>query len=125
MPSKKPIIHFNTEQWIIDKMKFIANENNRSLAKEMEYLCKQKIKEYEQQNGEINSSEYGNQQLESITNKLAQDLAKKMKRLEKKGKKTAKQALDEYIQNASEKEKDTELFKLITTKTARFLEESE
>lgn len=125
MPSKKPIIHFNTEQWIIDKMKFIANENNRSLAKEMEYLCKQKIKEYEQQNGEINPSEYGNQQLENITNKLAQDLAKKMKRLEKKGKKTAIQALDEYIQNASEKEKDTELFKLITTKTARFLEENE
>ena len=53
MPSKKPIIHFNTEQWIIDKMKVIANENSRSLAKEMEYICKQRIKEYESENGEI------------------------------------------------------------------------
>ena len=40
MPSKKPIIHFNTDQWIIDKMKYIANENSRSLAKEVEFLCK-------------------------------------------------------------------------------------
>lgn len=57
MPSKKPIIHFNTEQWIIDKMKVIANENSRSLAKEMEYMCKQRIKKYEEENGEINISE--------------------------------------------------------------------
>lgn len=53
MPSKKPIIHFNTEQWIIDKMKIIAKDNSRSLAKEMEHLCKQRIKEYESENGEI------------------------------------------------------------------------
>lgn len=53
MPSKKPIIHFNTDQWIIDKMKRIAEDNSRSLAKEMEYLCKQRIKAYEAENGEI------------------------------------------------------------------------
>ncbi len=53
MPSKKPIIHFNTEQWIIDKMKYIAEENSRSLAKEMEYLCKKRIKTYESEHGEI------------------------------------------------------------------------
>ena len=53
MPSKKPIIHFNTEQWIIDKMKQIAGEHSRSLAKEVEYLCKQHIKEYEIEHGEI------------------------------------------------------------------------
>ncbi len=53
MPSKKPIIHFNTEQWIIDKMKYIAGENSRSLAKEMEYLCKKRIKAYESEHGEI------------------------------------------------------------------------
>ena len=53
MPSKKPIIHFNTDQWIIDKMKIIAKDNSRSLAKEMEYLCKQRIKEYENEHGEI------------------------------------------------------------------------
>lgn len=57
MPSKKPIIHFNTDQWIIDKMKYIASENSRSLAKEMEYLCKQRIKAYELENGEIEVEE--------------------------------------------------------------------
>lgn len=57
MPSKKPIIHFNTDQWIIDKMKYIASENSRSLAKEMEYLCKQRIKAYEIENGEIEVGE--------------------------------------------------------------------
>lgn len=53
MPSKKPIIHFNTDQWIIDKMKYIAEENTRSLAKEMEHLCKQHIKKFELEHGEI------------------------------------------------------------------------
>lgn len=53
MPSKKPIIHFNTDQWIIDKMKYIAEDNTRSLAKEMEHLCKQHIKKYELEHGEI------------------------------------------------------------------------
>ena len=53
MPSKKPIIHFNTDQWIIDKMKYIANENSRSLAKEVEFLCKKNIKEFEKEHGEI------------------------------------------------------------------------
>ena len=57
MPSKKPIIHFNTDQWIIDKMKYIAEENNRSLAKEVEYLCKQNIKKYEAEHGEIQIKE--------------------------------------------------------------------
>lgn len=53
MPSKKPIVHFNTERWLIDKMKFIAKEDNRSLANKLECLCKQCIKEYELQYGEI------------------------------------------------------------------------
>lgn len=57
MPSKKPIIHFNTDQWIIDKMKYIAEENSRSLAKEMEFLCKQSIKKYELEHGEIKTKE--------------------------------------------------------------------
>lgn len=56
MPSKKPIIHFNTEQWIIDKMKIIAENNSRSLAKEMEHMCKQKIRAYEEEHGEIKTN---------------------------------------------------------------------
>lgn len=62
MPSKKPIIHFNTDQWIIDKMKYIAEENNRSLAKEVEYLCKQNIKKYEAEHGEIQIDEISQSQ---------------------------------------------------------------
>lgn len=57
MPSKKPIIHFNTDQWIINKMKHIAEEHSRSLAKEMEYLCKKHIKEYEAEHGKIQIEE--------------------------------------------------------------------
>lgn len=53
MPSKLPTINFHTEQEIISKMKFIAKQNNRSLSKEVEYLCKQTIKTYEAIHGEI------------------------------------------------------------------------
>lgn len=53
MPSKKPVLHLNTDQEIINKMKFIAKENGRSLAKETEMLCKKHIKAYEAEHGEI------------------------------------------------------------------------
>lgn len=53
MPSKKPVLHLNTDQEIIDKMKYIAKENGRSLAKETEMLCKNHIKQYETDHGEI------------------------------------------------------------------------
>lgn len=53
MPSKKPVINFHTDQWIIDKMKYIAAENGRSMSKEIEQLCKNAIKKYELENGEI------------------------------------------------------------------------
>jgi len=53
MATNLPVIKGNTEQWIIDKMKYIATENSRSLSKELEYACKQHIKRYELENGEI------------------------------------------------------------------------
>lgn len=53
MATKLPIIKGNTEKWIIDKMKYIAEENSRSLSKELEYACKQHIKKFEEENGEI------------------------------------------------------------------------
>ncbi len=49
MPSKKPMVTFHTEQWIIDAMKMIAQENGRSMSKEIEHLCKLHIQEYERQ----------------------------------------------------------------------------
>lgn len=53
MPSKKPVLHLNTDQEIIDKMKFIAKQNSRSLAKETEYLCKKHIEAYEAEHRKI------------------------------------------------------------------------
>lgn len=76
MPSKKPIIHFNTDQWIIDKMKHIAEENSRSLAKEMEYLCKQRIKAFEAENGEIEIEENTNESIFQKSKKIAKDKSK-------------------------------------------------
>ena len=57
MPSKKPVINFHTEQWIIRKMKVIAEENNRSLSKEVEQLCKKHIAKYEIEHGSIEIEE--------------------------------------------------------------------
>lgn len=53
MPSKLPIIKANTSQENIDKMKFIAKSNKRSMAKELELLIEIHIKEYESLHGEI------------------------------------------------------------------------
>jgi hypothetical protein len=53
MPSKKPVIKANTDQWLIDKMKIIAEKHRRSLAGEIEFICREHIEAYEQQNGPI------------------------------------------------------------------------
>ena len=53
MPSNKPIIAVRTTDDIIEKMKFIADENGRSVSKEVEMLIKKHIKRYEEDNGEI------------------------------------------------------------------------
>lgn len=53
MPSKLPIIKANTTQENIEKMRYIANKNKRSIAKELELLIENHIKEYEEEHGEI------------------------------------------------------------------------
>lgn len=53
MPSKLPIIKANTTEENIIKMKAIAKENKRSLAKELEYIIEKHIDDYEQEHGEI------------------------------------------------------------------------
>lgn len=53
MPSNKPIIAVRTNKEIIEKMKVISEENNRSISKEVELLIKRHIKQYEEYNGEI------------------------------------------------------------------------
>lgn len=53
MPSKLPIIKANTKQVNIDKMKYIAEMNKRSLSKELEYIIEKHILQYELEHGEI------------------------------------------------------------------------
>lgn len=57
MPSNKPIIAVRTTDDIIEKMKHIADENGRSVSKEVEMLIKKHIKRYEEDNGEIKIEE--------------------------------------------------------------------
>ena len=53
MPSKLPILKMNTSQENIDKMKIIAKNNKRSMAKELEMIVELHIKQYEAVHGEI------------------------------------------------------------------------
>ena len=53
MPSKLPIIKANTTPENIQKMKFIAKYNKRSLAKELESIIEEHITRFENEHGEI------------------------------------------------------------------------
>lgn len=56
MPSKKPMITLRTDQAIIDKLKYISDFESRSDNKELEYILKLYIKEFEEKNGIINTN---------------------------------------------------------------------
>lgn len=56
MPSKKPMITLRTDQDIIDKLKYISDFESRSDNKELEYILKLYIKEFEEKNGIINTN---------------------------------------------------------------------
>lgn len=53
MPSNLPVIKANTTNENIIKMKYIAKQNKRSLAKELEYIIEKHIAEFEAENNEI------------------------------------------------------------------------
>ena len=53
MPSNKPQMLVRTTDEIKQKTEYIANENNRSVSKEIELLIKKHIKRYEEDNGTI------------------------------------------------------------------------
>lgn len=55
MPSEMPRVTLRIEQEYIDKLKLIAEENERSLNQEIVFTLKQRIKEYEEQKGRINT----------------------------------------------------------------------
>lgn len=53
MPSKKPMVTLRTEQETIDKLKYIADFENRSDNKQLEYILKEYIKNFENEHGTI------------------------------------------------------------------------
>ena len=57
MPSNKPRFTFRTEQEILDKLHFIAQEEHRTDTNMLEYILLRYIKEYEYENGIIELEE--------------------------------------------------------------------
>ena len=53
MPSTKPIIKANTTHENIEKMRYIAEHNKRSISKELEFIIEKHIKMFEYEYGEI------------------------------------------------------------------------
>ena len=53
MPSKLPQFVIRTEKEVIEKISYIAKENERSANQEIVHMLKQRIKAYESMNGEI------------------------------------------------------------------------
>lgn len=57
MASDLPRYTLRMPQIYLDKIRFIAAENGRSANKEIELMIKQRIKEYEAENGEISATD--------------------------------------------------------------------
>ena len=52
MPTNKTPFTFHIEEKLLNKMRFIAKEDNRSLSNLLEHICKLYIEKYEQENEE-------------------------------------------------------------------------
>lgn len=57
MASDLPRYTLRIPQILLDKIRYIAAENGRSANKEIELMIKQRIKEYENENGEISAND--------------------------------------------------------------------
>ena len=53
MPSTKPQLKTYTTQEIVEKFNYIADNENRSMSKHLEYIVKKEIEKYESEKGEI------------------------------------------------------------------------
>ncbi|MCL2076983.1 MAG: hypothetical protein FWH08_01070 [Oscillospiraceae bacterium] len=53
MPTNKPPFNFHLKEEYLEKMRFIAKEETRSLSNLLEHLCKKHIICYEKEHGEI------------------------------------------------------------------------
>ena len=56
MPTNKAPFTFNLEYEYLEKMKFIAKRDTRSLSNLLEHLCKLHIEQYEEKHGAIDLS---------------------------------------------------------------------
>jgi predicted DNA-binding ribbon-helix-helix protein len=56
MPTNKAPFTFHLEDEYLEKMKYIAKRDTRSLSNLLEHLCKLHIEQYEKSNGEIDIS---------------------------------------------------------------------
>lgn len=54
MPSQMPKFSFRVNQETLDKLRYIADDNFRTVNKEIEMLVKKYISEYENEHGIIN-----------------------------------------------------------------------
>ncbi len=53
MPTNKTPFTFNIKDEYLEKMRFIAKRETRSLSNLLEHLCKLHIEKYEEENGKI------------------------------------------------------------------------
>ncbi len=53
MPSKRPVIMTYTDKETVEKFKIVAQNENRTVSKQLEYMIKKAIEEYESRNGAI------------------------------------------------------------------------
>lgn len=68
MPSNKPRLMTYTDKETIEKFEIISKQENRSMSKQLEYIVKQYINNYEQRNGSINTMNIVNNQNGTIEN---------------------------------------------------------
>lgn len=125
MPSKLPIIKANTSQENIDKMKVIAQENKRSVAKELEFLIEQRIKQYEDEHGEINVEKLKQQEFDSAIQKMGDSLYDMIVMLAKTTRKTTREMWEDYLKKAPEKKKSKSDFVMIQKYVEQRISEAE
>lgn len=53
MPSAKPVLKTNVDEKTYEKMKIIAENETRTLSKQIEYFIKKGIEQYEKENGNV------------------------------------------------------------------------
>lgn len=63
MPSKKPRFTLRTEKENLEKLNYIAQKENRSDNKELEYILLKYIREYEKANGTIELKKYNKKEV--------------------------------------------------------------